>query len=133
MRSAYHTKQKEYLLEEITKLKTEFTIKELFEAFERKVGLTTIYRFIGQLENDGRIVKTIHDNHVYYQYLCNCIEENHFFLKCIHCGAVIHVDCDYVDELSKHIQKKHHFLLKKDHLIMDGICENCFSKEGTVC
>ena len=132
MRNNYQTKQKDILLKEIRKKKEEFTIKELHEELSN-IGLTTIYRFIDKLVEDKILVKRIGDNNTtYYQYLEECDKDNHFFLKCNSCGTMIHVDCDYVEELSTHIKSHHKFSLNKDHIIMSGLCEKC-SKENQIC
>ncbi len=132
MRNNYQTKQKDILLKEIRKKKEEFTIKELHEELST-IGLTTIYRFIDKLVEDKILVKRIGDNNTtYYQYLEECDKDNHFFLKCNSCGTMIHVDCDYVEELSTHIKNHHKFSLNKDHIIMNGLCEKC-SKENQIC
>ena len=132
MRNNYQTKQKDILLKEIRKKKEEFTIKELHEELSN-IGLTTIYRFIDKLVEDKILVKRIGDNNTtYYQYLEECDKDNHFFLKCNSCGTMIHVDCDYVEELSTHIKSHHKFNLNKDHIIMSGLCEKC-SKENQIC
>lgn len=130
MRNHYQTKQKELLWEMIEKKQQEFTIKELFQELDGNIGLTTIYRFVEHLEKEGRVTKIVRDNGtVYYQYLGNCSLENHFYLKCEKCKTMIHVDCDYVEDLSKHIKTKHKFQLNKEHIIMNGLCEDCLNKE----
>ena len=132
MRSNYQTKQKDILLKQIRNKEEEFTIKELHEELS-SIGLTTIYRFIDKLVEEGILIKRIGDNNTtYYQYLEECDKDNHFFLKCSSCGHIIHVDCDYVEELSTHIKKHHKFRLNKDHIIMNGLCEEC-SKENSIC
>jgi Fur family ferric uptake transcriptional regulator len=126
----YKTKQKDTLLETIKKYKHEFTVKDLYNDLNKEVGLTTIYRFVEKLEHTGNLTKSIgNDNTTYYQYLENCNHENHFFLKCEKCGVIDHIDCDCITELTNHILNNHKFVPKKDHIIIDGICEKC-NKEG---
>ena len=128
MRSSYHTKQKERLIELIKNKNKEFTIKELLDELP-DIGLTTIYRFIDKLIEDGKIIKTIGNNNIsYYQYLGECIKENHFFLKCDSCGKMIHIDCDCIGDLSSHIIKKHNFKPNKEKIIINGLCDKCIKK-----
>ena len=125
-RDIYHTKQKDLVFDVIKKKKHEFTVKELYDDVHQEIGLTTIYRLVDKLVNDGRLNKYIgNDNVTYYQYLEECHEENHFYLKCDHCGGLIHVDCDCVMELSLHIVSYHHFRPTKDNFIIHGICDEC--------
>ena len=126
LRQAYHTKQKDIIFDAIRRQKHEFSIKDIYEATEEEIGLTTIYRFIDQLVDEGRLKKFIgKDNITYYQYLEECEEENHFYLKCSNCGDMIHVDCSCIEDLSIHVLKKHQFILSRDNIVIEGICKNC--------
>ena len=123
---AYNTKQKDLILAAIKKHKQEFTIKDLYSKLENKTGLTTIYRLVDKMVNDGVLNKIIgKDNVTYYQYLEKCDHENHFFLKCENCGDMIHIDCDCINELSDHIINEHNFKLNNEHIIINGLCKNC--------
>lgn len=127
---SYNTKQKDIILETIKKKKNEFSAKEIYNDLNKEIGLTTIYRFIDKLVNDGTLNKEVgEDNTAYYQYLeeCNC--HNHFYLKCTECGKLIHVDCDCIEELTSHINKKHKFTPNKDHIIINGTCKECNKNE----
>lgn len=121
----YNTKQKDIILEKIGKLENGFTIKELYNVLDKKVGLTTIYRLINKLEDDGCITKISNDNEAIYQYTGKCKKKNHFYLKCTKCGTLYHVDCDYADKLSKHILEDHNFITSNEHIIINGECKNC--------
>ena len=128
-REEYNTKQKDVIESTIKKHKDPFIVKDIYEELNGEVGLTTIYRLTDKLVKEGKLNRTIgKDNLVFYQYLEECHEENHFFLKCEKCGALLHIDCDCIEEISKHIFKEHNFVLT-DHLIINGICNKCM-KEG---
>ena len=128
-RETYNTKQKDIIIENIKSHKEEFTIKDIYNELNGKIGLTTIYRLIDKLVDNGVVNKTIgKDNITYYQYLEDCDKDNHFFLKCESCGTMEHVDCDCIEELSNHIFKEHKFSLT-DHIIINGKCNKC-KKEG---
>ena len=122
----YNTKQKEMILNIIKKEKKQFTIKDIYEKLNGKVGLTTIYRLVDKLVDDNLLNKEIDkENVTFYQYLVECNEENHFYLKCDKCGRVTHVDCDCINELSNHIFKHHKFITNKEKIIINGRCNNC--------
>ena len=128
-RNEYITKQKDIINDLIKNKKAEFTIKEIYNDLNKKIGLTTIYRLVDKLIEEKKLNKTISkDNTTYYQYLEECNEENHFYLKCENCGNLEHVDCDCIEELTNHILKKHKFKLNKDHIIINGICKKCIKK-----
>ena len=125
----YNTKQKDIILRVIKEQQHEFTIKEIYNNLKHVAGLTTIYRFVDKLVEDGRLDKYIgKDNTTYYHYLEKCDEHNHFYLKCELCGDMIHIDCDCIEDLSNHIMKNHKFKLNKEHIIINGFCEKCVRK-----
>lgn len=126
----YNTKQKDVLLKFIKKQKHEFTINDIYGGLDKQVGLTTIYRFIDKLIEDGFVSKFINNNITYYQYFEKCNEENHFYLKCNNCGKTTHVDCDCINELSEHITKNHKFLLDREKVIINGLCDKCIKKNN---
>lgn len=126
MKETYKTKQKNIILDIIKNQDNSFTIKDIYEKVKDKVGLTTIYRLIDKLVGENKLNKTISsDNTTYYQYLSDCDEENHFYLKCERCGNITHIDCDCIKDLTSHITKHHKFRPNKDHIIIDGICSRC--------
>ena len=55
----YKTRQKELVLDVIKNFKNDFTIKEIYEKLNQNVGLTTIYRTISKLVEEGKIKKSI--------------------------------------------------------------------------
>lgn len=123
---SYNTKQKDLLIDVIKKKRHCFTIKELHEEVKSSVGLTTVYRLVDKLVEDGIINKYIDkDNTTYYEYLEECSCHNHFYLKCENCGEMIHVDCDCIEELSNHIFKEHGFKINHNRIIIKGLCKKC--------
>lgn len=126
---SYNTKQKTYLLEIIKNLNKEFTIKDIYNSVDNKIGLTTIYRLVDKLYKDGRLDRHIgNDNESYYEYLEECDNNNHFYLKCEKCKELIHVDCECINDLWTHIGTKHKFNPNKEHIIINGICDKCINK-----
>ena len=126
MRNTYDTKQKELILETIKKQKTHFQVKDIYDALNGKVGLTTIYRLIEKLEKEKVVNKSIDkDNKTYFEYLGKCDEDNHFYLSCDKCGKLTHIDCDCINELSSHVYNEHKFTLNKENIVIKGICEKC--------
>jgi len=126
-RGHYSTKQKDEILNVVQNMNCEFRVKDIFEMVS-DVSLTTIYRYMDQLEKDGFISKRIGpDGETTYQYLekCDC---DHFYLRCEKCGSLTHVECSFVQELKKHIVEDHKFHLDQNHMIMNGICNNCFKE-----
>ena len=126
----YKTKQKEIIINIIEGINHEFTIKDIYNSLNNKVGLTTIYRVIDNLVNENYVNKRIDKNNItYYDYLEKCDNENHFFLKCNSCGNLTHVDCECINDLYNHINKNHKFKLNKENIIINGICNKCSERK----
>lgn len=49
----------------------------------------------------------------------------HYHLKCSECGRLIHVNCEYLDEVAEHILEHHGFVISPEKTILYGICERC--------
>ena len=126
MRSSYKTQQKNMVVDVIRNQKNDFTIKSIYNGLGGQVGLTTIYRIVNKMVDDEKVAKEIgKDNNTYYRYLTACDKDNHFYLKCNHCGELEHIDCDCINELSDHIVREHDFEIDKNHIIINGLCNKC--------
>ena len=125
----YNTTQKESIKETIKEFSDGFTIKELKELLDNKnikIGLTTVYRLIGELENKGIVKKYFDENNIaHYKYVKDCVSENHFYLKCVKCNKITHVDCNCINDFQSHIYKQHKFLLDAKNIILEGLCSSC--------
>lgn len=114
----YKTRQKELILDVIKNFKNDFTIKEIYEKLNQNVGLTTIYRTISKLVEEGKIKKSIdYNNVVHYQYLDEC--------QCDKCGSITHVDCDCINDFTNHVLKNYSFKVDNVNIIIKGICKKC--------
>lgn len=120
-RDKYKTKQKEQILKIIKNKNKEFTVKDIYQELNGEIGMTTIYRLVDKLVEEG----TINKNDNYYQYLEHCDCDNHFYLKCNACGSLNHVDCDCINDLFSHIIKEHKFKPDKEKIIINGLCNKC--------
>lgn len=122
----YNTRQRETILAAIKNQKKGFTVKELAQDLSIKIGLTTIYRFVEKLADEGVLYRTLlKDNTTEYQYLEPCQNTDHFYLKCDKCGELEHVDCKKIQGLTKHIINEHHFRPMNAQIVINGICAKC--------
>ena len=128
-RLSYNTKTKEAINEAVKEFSNGFTIKDIKALLDEKsikIGLTTIYRLIDNLENKNVIKKYFDENNIaHYKYLNDCSSDNHFYLKCIKCEKIMHVDCNCINDLKTHIYKQHKFLLNSKNVILEGLCNDC--------
>lgn len=93
-----------------------------------EVNLTTIYRYLDKLTQEGTVIKYAAEkgSQTVYQYVeqgHRC--EEHLHLKCVKCGCIIHLECAFMDEISEHILKDHGFTLQCRNSILYGVCEKC--------
>lgn len=90
------------------------------------ISIVTIYRFLDILTRDNIIRKWIISNSdsACYQFIDNDCK-THYHLKCDNCGGIIHLDCDYIQNISEHIKTTHNFYINDTKTIFHGICEKC--------
>lgn len=128
-RDTYNTKTREIVSEEIKNFNNGFTIKELKESLDKKeikIGLTTIYRALEKLLDDGIVKKYFDENNItHFKYVMDCTSERHFYLKCDKCNKMYHIDCGCIDDLSQHILKQHKFSIDTRNIILSGLCNSC--------
>ena len=127
----YNTKQKELIFKVVARQRKDFTVQDILQKTKGKVGLTTVYRCIDEMERDGSLTKSIGpDNTAFYHYLRPCKHDDHFYLRCDSCSKLTHIDCEHIGSLFEHIVDKHGFSPSKEHVIIAGTCKKCAKKEA---
>ena len=127
----YNTKQREVLLKFFTDNADEhFTAAEIELALAQKgekLGKATGYRRLERLVEDGVVRRFVSDDAKVscYQYAGGEACKNHYHLKCLRCGALLHVECDYLDEMSSHVLEHHGFMVDTHKITICGVCEKC--------
>lgn len=134
--SGYRTKQKKqihaYLLENRERHFTAQNISDYLSAEGSPVASATIYRYLEKLVERGEIRKYFLDEKsgACFQYVGeDGVCRSHFHLKCIRCNALIHTDCDYLQELDSHIFEHHGFQVDHSKTVLYGICQSCSDAE----
>lgn len=92
------------------------------------VGRTTIYRYMEKLTEAGTLRKYFLEEGMgaCYQYVGENEEcHSHFHLKCIKCGVLLHVKCDYLAGADKHILEEHGFEIDNTKTVFYGWCKSC--------
>lgn len=95
------------------------------------VNITTIYRYLDKLTESGEVMKYIAENgtRAVFQYVGekqHC--EEHLHLQCVRCGAILHLDCGFMDEISEHVMNEHGFRIQCRNSIIYGECSRCLEK-----
>lgn len=136
-KGAYRTKQREIILDYLKKCQDgHVTIDEVTDHLKsegNKVGRTTIYRYMEKLADEGFLRKYYIEEGVgaCYQYQGNSESacRSHFHLKCVKCGRLFHVSCDFLQQIEEHVYEHHHFLVDNSKTVLYGICEVCQKDE----
>lgn len=90
------------------------------------VGAATVYRQLDRMVESGQVRKFQLSGGACYQYVGeneNCRE--HFHLKCLGCGKLLHIDCDYLSTIAPHILEHHGFEVDNSKTVMYGLCGDC--------
>ncbi|MBR2444123.1 MAG: transcriptional repressor [Clostridia bacterium] len=133
MRGEYSTKQREAILAFLCDNSTHSTASEIHKHLRDSgisVGVATIYRTLDRLERDGivRKMSTGDGKSACYQYIENAKCHEHFHLKCTGCGALIHLDCHFLEEMEAHILGEHGFQISSGRTVIYGLCQSCTKK-----
>lgn len=87
-----------------------------------EADLTTVYRTLDLLEELG-FVRHAHLGHGAPSY--RPADDDHIHVVCHHCGRVLDVDADLVDELAVRLQQNQGFELDRGHFTVFGKCADC--------
>ncbi len=126
----HNTKQKSVILEALEKNRNHITADDLINALVtsgEKVGRATVYRFLHELEDQGRVRKYTmgEKNTAYYQYLGDNPCHGHFHLMCDVCGKLEHLDNNIVDAFIKNAVDKFGFEIDCSKTVFYGKCKEC--------
>ena len=134
---AYKTKQKEEITEYLrSKVGEHITVSDVCKYFSEKglsVGMTTVYRQLEKMVDDGIVNKyTIDANSpACFEYMdpgVHLTPATCFHCKCDRCGKLIHLHCHDLEEIQEHLLKEHGFTLNPRRTVLYGLCDECRSK-----
>ena len=129
-RGNYQTKQKEVIAEYFQAHPDAcVTAEEVYAALGTDVGMTTVYRAVARLCEEGALRKYAPQstgNPALYQL--NPCKESHLHIRCMDCGALEHLHCDVVHDFTKHLLGQHGFILDEGQTVLYGRCERCEAK-----
>lgn len=135
--SSYKTRQRDQILDCLIQNRDRhITADEILAKLSEEnaaVGKTTIYRYLDKLVSQGAVRKYFIEEgkSACYQYMgedpvCN----EHFHLKCIGCGKLIHLECHYMGNLDSHIREHHDFAVDHSKTVLYGKCGDCAKLHG---
>lgn len=124
---SYNTRQRDEIVEFFGKHRgCCFTAKELIKSGEISVGAATVYRTLSKLTDQGVLKRYTGDGDgASYQLNESKKCDSHFHLRCEKCGTIIHMDCEFMAEMKKHIEQSHCFTVDIGKTIIYGLCGEC--------
>ena len=108
-----------------------FTAAEVFENVNKSpnsINLTTVYRNLDRLCEQGELVKFQEPSHDawYYQYSDkhkHC--DLHMHAKCSECGKIYHLESDFVEEFEERVNSVYGIDIDTSKTIIVGRCKDC--------
>lgn len=130
--NSYSTKKKASIMQYFeNNPDKEVGVHDLYEYLmeqELEMNLTTVYRNLDKLVEQGVVVRSVHGkkDQATYRYLkgregCS----HHLHLKCKNCGYIMHLDCGFMKEIAKHIEGDHGFMIDCKESYITGLCAQC--------
>ena len=132
--SKYKTRQREELIAYLKSLPgqhvTAADAAAWFRAQGKSIGLATVYRQLESLVDEGIVTKYLIDAgspacFAYVGLESHGDPENCFHCKCEKCGKLIHLHCEELEGVEKHLYETHRFTLNPLRSVFYGICEDC--------
>lgn len=94
------------------------------------VGVATVYRQLDKLERRGSIHKVLTEDGAFYQFCPAGEQGDCFLLKCERCGHIVHVDCERLAPLYRHLEEEHGFAVDPRRTMLYGVCAACREAEN---
>ena len=129
----YNTKQKERVTAVLRQANGAHMTAEEIAAALAPIGMSTVYRQLDRLCTQGVVRRFFVEEGVRacYQYVGeDGVCRNHYHLKCAECGALLHVECHFLDEMASHVLSHHGFTVQPEKTVLYGICAACRAKEA---
>lgn len=127
----HNTKQKSVILDVLDKNRHHVTAEDiitLLHAHGEKVGRATVYRYLRELEEAGKVKKyTLGEkNTAYYQYTgdeSDC--HGHYHLMCDVCGRLEHLDSSVAESFAQSARESYGFIIDCSKTVFYGKCKEC--------
>lgn len=124
-----HTKIMKYLCDNYDRLITVNDIENFLKSENIEVNVSTIYRFLNKLSDSGEVMKYVarKGEMSSFQYVGNARRNcrEHIHLHCVKCDRIIHLECEFMEEISNHIMNHHGFRLQCESSVLYGVCKEC--------
>lgn len=133
-KAQYKTRQMTELLTFLKSVQgSHVTVSDICDHFQKEgiaVGTTTIYRNLEKMVKEGLVAKYVVEgtNSACFEYIGareGCEQPVHYHCKCEKCGKLIHLQCNEVGSLQKHMLEHHGFEMNSLRTVFYGVCGEC--------
>jgi Fur family transcriptional regulator, ferric uptake regulator len=125
------TGQRQLLLQLIQEHGGHLDAHELYRlASERnpRLSLSTVYRTMNLLRDLG-LVSEVHLGEEHHHYELRATSE-HCHLVCIHCGRVVEIGYELIEQLKATVAEQHDFEITEAQVDLVGVCAACRRKQA---
>jgi len=134
MKNEYSTKPRALILAYLKENTAHVTATDIVNHLKEqniKIGVATVYRTLDKFVSDGILRKMVVDERsgACYQYISKECSA-HFHLKCLGCGDLIHLSCDFLSKMENHILNEHGFTVSSGKTVIYGLCKECSKKDN---
>jgi Fur family ferric uptake transcriptional regulator len=137
VRPTYHTRQQDeliaYLEAHPENHHTAAQIRDHLAQMGKPISTATIYRQMERFVAEGTVRKYLLEtgDSACYEYVGEQKRRcaSHFHCKCEKCGRLIHLDCDELQEIRRHLREHHGFAWDSGRTVFYGICDQCQSAD----
>ncbi len=126
----YRTKQRDEILRFFQDHADEcYTAREVGRLVS--AGEATVFRTLTALTESGLLKRfsSGRGGSATYQFTECASPGEHIHLKCENCGALLHLDCAFMEEISRHFREEHGFEMDSRQTVIYGLCGNCAGKK----
>jgi len=120
-----NTWQKTAVIDQLSKTEEFLSAQQLHQKIEKtgkKLGLTTVYRALTELVEQGVADSLLAEGEARYRI---CQPEHHHHLTCLSCGKAVEFEILGFEEQIEKMAKKHGFAGVSHQVELTGICSRC--------
>lgn len=119
------TKQRQIILEELTKVKSHPRADVLFGMVRKRlpsISMGTVYRNLNLLKDEGKVLElACGKNSCHY----DADTQNHYHFFCVQCESIFDLDEPIVKGLDEAISKNYKMKVEYHRMNFYGYCRNC--------
>ncbi|MBP3223377.1 MAG: transcriptional repressor [Actinomycetaceae bacterium] len=124
VRTSHNTRT--MIMEYMKTIDTFISAQDVYTALQtsgKSIGLTTVYRNIQGLANDGELDTLQKDSEILYRKCTTTTHHHH--LVCVSCGSTQEIHDDLFEQWNTSIEKATGYTNIHHQLELSGLCEEC--------